>query len=150
LHPSGRSGIPFGHSSVSNIRPDDENFPSRPPLVCLEASNSSSFHLSEPSSEFEKIHCFNESIRTTWLYRPNAIQCLTSIRISASRHSYGKTAATVRTMSFIREVVYTKFNRQDVSFHGPNDQASYMEIACTNSTVRTSVFRVWMLKALLW
>jgi hypothetical protein len=38
------------------------------------------------------------SVRTTWLYRPNAIQGLTSIRVSASRHSYGKMAATVRTM----------------------------------------------------
>jgi hypothetical protein len=50
------------------------------------------------SSEFEKIQCSSASVRTTWLYRPDAIQCLTSIRVSASRHSYGKTAATVRTM----------------------------------------------------
>jgi hypothetical protein len=34
----------------------------------------------------------------TWLYRSDAIQCLTRNRVSASRHSYGKTAATVRTM----------------------------------------------------
>jgi hypothetical protein len=40
----------------------------------------------------------NASVRTTWLYRPDAIQCLTRIRVSASRHSYGKMAATVRTM----------------------------------------------------
>jgi hypothetical protein len=38
------------------------------------------------------------SVQTTWLYRPDAIQGLTSIRVSASRHSYGKMAATVRTM----------------------------------------------------
>jgi hypothetical protein len=131
-----------------------------------------------------------------WLYRPNAIQCLTSIRVSASRHSYGKTAATVwtsfnvwqalgflpqnivmrrrlqpsgrcdphpddvvpvrtmcdpvRTMSSIRQVVHTKFNCPNVSLHGPDDQASYMEIACTSSTVRTLAFRVWTLKALIW
>jgi hypothetical protein len=42
--------------------------------------------------------CSSASFRTTWLYRPDAIQGLTSIRVSASRHSYGKTAATVRTM----------------------------------------------------
>jgi hypothetical protein len=42
--------------------------------------------------------CSNAPVRTTWLYRPDAIQCLTRIRVSASRHSYGKTAATVRTM----------------------------------------------------
>jgi hypothetical protein len=45
-----------------------------------------------------KSQCFNASVRTTWLYRPDAIQCLTRIKVSASRHSYGKTAATVRTM----------------------------------------------------
>ena len=45
-----------------------------------------------------KSQCSSASVRTTWLYRPDAIQCLTSIRVSASRHSYGKTAATVRTM----------------------------------------------------
>jgi hypothetical protein len=41
--------------------------------------------------------CSSSSVWTTWLYRPNVIQCLTSIRVSASRHSYGKTAVTVRT-----------------------------------------------------
>jgi hypothetical protein len=82
--------------------------------------------------------CSSASVRTTWLYRPDAIQCLTSIRISASRHSYGKTAATIRTMCdpvrtmfSIRQDVHTKFNRPDVSLHGPDDQASNMEIACT-------------------
>jgi hypothetical protein len=42
--------------------------------------------------------CSSASVRTTWLYRPDAIQCLTSIRVSAKRHSYGKMVATVRTM----------------------------------------------------
>jgi len=42
--------------------------------------------------------CSSASVRTTWLYRPDAIQCLTSIRVSNSRHSYGKTVATVRTI----------------------------------------------------
>jgi hypothetical protein len=45
-----------------------------------------------------KSQCFSASVRTTWLYLPDAIQCLTRIRVSASRHSYGKMAATVRTM----------------------------------------------------
>jgi hypothetical protein len=104
-----------------------------------------------------RIQCSSASVRTTWQYSPDAIQCLTSIRVSASRHSYGKTTTTIRTMcepvwmmSSIRQVVHTKFNRSDVSLHGPNDQASYMEIACTSSTVRTSAFRVWTRKALLW
>jgi hypothetical protein len=131
---------------------------------CLEASNSSRLHpsgrngkSSRRSLEFEKIPVFQRIRRTTWLYRPDAIQCLTSIRVSSSRHSYGKTAATVRTMcdpvrtmSSIRQDVHTKFNRPDACLHGPNDQASYMEIACTSSTVRTSAFKVRTLKALLW
>jgi hypothetical protein len=79
--------------------------------------------------------CSSASVRTTWLYRPDAIQCLTSIRVSDSRHSYGKTAATVRMMSSIREVVHSKFNRSDACLHGPDDQTSYMEIACTSLTI---------------
>jgi hypothetical protein len=101
--------------------------------------------------------CSSASVRTTWLYRSDTIRCLTSIRVSASRHSYRKTAETVRkmcdpvrTMFSIRQDVHTKFNCPDDSLHGPDDQASYMEIACTSSTVRTSAFRVQMLKALLW
>jgi hypothetical protein len=45
-----------------------------------------------------KSQCFSTSVRTTWLYCLDAIQCLTRNRVSASRHSYGKTAATIRTM----------------------------------------------------
>jgi hypothetical protein len=100
--------------------------------------------------------CSSASVRTTWLYRLDAIQGLTSIRVSVSRHSYGKTAATVRTMCdpvrtmfSIRQDVHTKFNRPDVNLHGPDDQASYMEIACTSSTVRPSPFRVRTLQSLI-
>jgi hypothetical protein len=41
-------------------------------------------------------------------------------------------------------------SRLDVSLHGPDAQASYMEIACISSTVRTSAFMVRTLKALIW
>jgi hypothetical protein len=58
-------------------------------------------------------------------------------------------AATVRTMFSTRQDVHTKFNRPDVSLHGPDDQASFMEIACTNSTVWTSPFRVRTLQSLI-
>jgi len=131
---------------------------------CLEGSNSSRLHpsgrngkSSGRSSAFERSQCSSESVRTTWLYRLVAIQCLTSIKVSTSRHSYGKTATTVRTkcdpvrtMSSIRQDVHTKYNRPDSCLLGPYDQASYMEIVCTSSTVRTSAFRVRTLKALLW
>jgi hypothetical protein len=66
----------------------------------------------------------------TWLYRPDAIQCLTNIRVSALRHNYGKMAAAVRTICdpvrtvlSIRQLVHTKFNRLDVRLHGPDTQA---------------------------
>jgi hypothetical protein len=99
----------------------------------------------------------------TWLYRLDAIQCLTSIRVSTSRHSYGKTTATIRTMcdpvrmmSSIRQVVHTKFdhptrrssiiyrncvhqfNYLDISLQGPNPQSLIMVITCSQSaTVQT-------------
>jgi hypothetical protein len=108
----------------------------------------------------KRSQCSDASVRTTWLYRLDAIQCLTSIRVSALRHIYGKTAATVQTMcdpvrtmfSIRQECTYqdTKFNRPDVSLHGPDDQASYMEIPCTSSTIRTTILLVRTLQALLW
>jgi hypothetical protein len=162
--PSGRRGIPSGRSSVSNIRLDDEIF------LSGRTSMSRSFEtiqgcirpdvMANRPNAFQSLRrsqCSRTSVRTTWLYRPNAIQCLTSIRVSDSRHSYGKTAATVRTMCdtvrmmfSITQDVHTKFNRPDGSLHGPNDQASYMDIVCTSSTVRTLAFKVRMLQALLW
>jgi hypothetical protein len=113
---------------------------------------------------WRRSQCSSASVRTTWLYRPDAIQCLTSIRVSASRHSYGKTAATVWTMSSIRQVVHTKFNRPDASLPwsgraydrygncvqqitrpdghplGPDTRSLYKEITCSrHPTVRTTV-----------
>jgi hypothetical protein len=58
--------------------------------------------------------------------------------------------APFRTLSFIRQVMHTKFNRPDVSLHGPDVQASYMEIACISSIVRMLAFMVRTLKALIW
>jgi hypothetical protein len=106
--------------------------------------------------------CSSASVRTTWLYRLDAIQCLTSIRVSASRHSYGKTAATVWMMSSIRQerayhvqpsgrqpscsgrssFIYgncvNQFNRPDVSLSGPDAQSLYMVMTCSRSaTIRT-------------
>jgi hypothetical protein len=73
------------------------------------------------------------------------------------KHRYEKTAATVRTMcipirtrSFIRQVMHSKFNRPDVCLHGLDAQASYIEIACIKSNIRTTTVMVWMLQALIW
>jgi hypothetical protein len=61
-----------------------------------------------------RLQCSSASVRTTWLYRPNPIHCLTSIRVSASRSSYGKTAATVPTMC---DLVRTMFSiRQERAY----------------------------------
>jgi hypothetical protein len=109
-----------------------------------------------------KSQCSSASVRTTWLYRPDTIQCLTRNRVSASRHSYGKTASTVRTMSSIRQerayqvqtsgrqpswsgrssFIYEncvhQFNRPDVSLQGPDAPSLIMVISCSRSaTVRT-------------
>jgi hypothetical protein len=129
---------------------------------CLEASNSSRLHpsghdgkSSGHSSEFEKIPVFQ-------CIRPDAFQFLTRIRVSTSRHSYGKMAATVRTMSSIRQerayqvqpsgcqpswsgrssFIYGncvhQFNCPDVSLQGPDAPSLIMVISCSRSvTVRT-------------
>lgn len=77
---------------------------------CLEAHQSS-----------RRSQCSSASVRMTWLYHSDAIQGLTNIRVSTSRHSYGKTATTVwtmcdsvRTMFSIRQDVH-QFNRLDIS-----------------------------------
>jgi hypothetical protein len=163
LHLSGRRDIPSGLSTVQSIiRPDDDH-PNL--LLCLEASNYSRLHPSErngksSSRAFQssrRIQRSSEIVQRTWLYRLDAIQCSTSIRVFASRHSYGKTASTVRTMcipiqkcSFIRQVMCSKFKRPDVSLRGPDAQASYMEIACIRSTIQTTAVVVRTHQALIW
>jgi len=73
------------------------------------------------------------------------------------KHRYGKTAAAVRMMwisirtcSFIGQVVHSKFNRPDDNIHGPNAQASYIEIADIRSTVRMTTVMVRTRQALIW
>jgi hypothetical protein len=56
----------------------------------------------------------------------------------------------VQTLSFIRQVMHTKFNHLDIILHGPDAHASYMEIACINSIVQTTSFMVRTLQALIW
>jgi hypothetical protein len=65
----------------------------------------------------------------TWQYRPDAIQCSTSNRVSVSDtdigrqlQSSGQCGIPVRTLSLIRQVVQKKFNRPDVRLHGPDTQ----------------------------
>jgi len=112
-----------------------------------------------------KSQCFSASVRTTWLYRPDTIQGLTSIRVSASRHSYGKTAATVWTMSSIREeraYQVQPSGRQPLwsgrsTLQGPDAPSSMVVISCSRSaTVRTlgqhrpDAALLWKLSVLSW
>jgi hypothetical protein len=140
LHSSRRRDILFGRSTVqaSSVRMT-RTFCLDLPL-CREALNCS------------KLHPFGCLSNTS-----GAVQCSFSYRIFFPKHRYGKTAATIQTMcvpvrtrSFIRQVVHSKFNCLDNSLHGPDTQASYMEIACIRSTVRTTAVMVRTRQALIW
>jgi hypothetical protein len=138
------------------ICPDDVTFrsdaqlykhhPSRPrelsfrTFVCVEPSNCSNLHLSRLLS--------NTSGR---------FSVFDKLKDFLPKHKYGKTIATfltmcvpVRTLSFIRLDVHTKFNRPNVRLHGLDAQVLYMEIVCISSIVLTSYFMVQTLKALIW
>jgi len=108
--------------------------------LCREASNCSSLHPSECFSSKSEHHSMFDKL---WDFFPN--------------HRYGKTAATVQTMwipvrtrSSIRQVVHSKFRRQDASFHGLNAWDTYLEIACIRSTVETIIPMVRTCKTLIW
>jgi hypothetical protein len=140
LHPSRRCDITSGHStvqasSICTMRTFCLDLP-----LCLEASNCSKLHPFRRLSNTPGRHSVFDQL---WDFFP--------------KHRYGKTTATVRTMcvlirtlSFIRQVMHTKFNPLDASLHGPDAQASYIEIACISLTVRTSAFMVRTLQALIW
>jgi hypothetical protein len=133
LQPSGWRVILFGHSNVqaSSVR-TMRTFHLDLPL-CREASNCFSLHLSRRRPVFDHLWDF------------------------FSKHRYGKTTATVwmmcvpiQTSSFIRQVVHSKSRRPDVSLHGSDVKASYMEIACIRSTVQTTNVMIWTRQVLIW
>jgi hypothetical protein len=114
-------------------------------FLCIEeASNCSSLH---PSGRFSRTFGRHSVFDQLWDFVP--------------KHRYGKTIATVRTMwtpvltsSSIRQVVHSKSRRSEVSPHGSDTRASYMEIECIRSTVQTTypMFRthqglIWKLRA---
>jgi len=108
--------------------------------LCREASNCSSLHLSRLFSSTSERHSVFDQL---WDFLP--------------KHSYGKIAATFRTMwipvqtrSSIRQVSPSKSKRLDVSPLGPDLRASNMEIACIRSTVRMTIPLVRMREALVW
>jgi hypothetical protein len=73
------------------------------------------------------------------------------------KHRYRKIAATIHTMWILvrtrsskRQVVHSKSRPLDVSHHGPDERAIYMEIACIKSTVQTTNPLVQTCEALIW
>jgi hypothetical protein len=107
---------------------------------CREASNCSSVN---PFGHFTSTSRRHSVFDQLWDFFP--------------KHRYGKTAATVWTMwipvgmhSSIRKVVHSKSRRSDASLHGPDERATYMEIACIRSTVRTTCPMVQTREALIW
>jgi hypothetical protein len=128
LQPSGRRDIPFGRPTVQSIiRLDDENFSSE------EALNCSSLH---PSGHFSSTSGRHSVLDQLWDFLP--------------KHRYGKIVATVWTHSSIRQVAHSKFRRPDVSLHGPDTRAIYMEIACIKSTIQTTIPLFWIREASIW
>jgi hypothetical protein len=113
----------------------------RPDLpLCREASNCFSLH---PSSHFSSMFGRHSMFDQLWDF--------------FLKHRYGKIVATVwtmwipvRTCSSIRQVSHSKSRRLDVSLHGPDMRASYMEIACIRSTVWMTIPLVQMRKPLIW
>jgi hypothetical protein len=122
-------------SSVRTTRTFHSDLP-----LCRETSNCSSLHLFRRLSSTSGRHSVFDQL---WDFFP--------------KHRYGKTATTVwtmwihvRTRSFIRQVVHSKSRCPDVSLHGSDALASYMEIASIRSTVRMTVVMVQTRQALIW
>jgi hypothetical protein len=113
----------------------------RPDLpLCQEASNCSNLH---PSGRFSSMSGRHSVFDQLWNFFP--------------KHKYGKIAATVRTiwipvrtLSSIRQVVHSKSRRPDTNLHGPDAQATYMEIVCIRSIIRTTCSMVQTREALIW
>jgi hypothetical protein len=118
------------------------NYPSiiRPDLpLCQKASTGSSLH---PSGCLSSTSRGRSVVDQQWDF--------------FLKHRYVKTTATVQTMripvrtrSFIRQVMHSKFNHPNNIIHCPDAQASYMEIPCIRPIVRTIAIMVWTHQALI-
>jgi len=93
--------------------------------------------------------CSSTSVRTTWLYCSGVIQCLTSIRVSVSRHSYRITAATVRTSVFmvrtiklqiwkLRAPVQLSGHQPSGSGHSKPYYGNYVQPKCNRPNARAT------------
>jgi hypothetical protein len=110
-------------SKASSVRTTRTSRPDLP--LCREVSNCTRLHPSGRFSSTSGRHSVFDKLQDFF-----------------PKHSYGKIAATVRTMwisvwthSSIRQVSHSKSRRLDASQHGRDARASDMEIACIKSTV---------------
>jgi hypothetical protein len=60
-----------------------------------------------------RIQCSSASVRTTWQYRPDAIQCSSRNWVSVSDTNMGRHLQTVRMLFLVRQVVNQKCKRLD-------------------------------------
>jgi hypothetical protein len=90
--------------------------------------------------------CISPDVLAT---RPDDSQCSIKLRDFFPKHGYGKIAATVWTLSSIRQVSQFKSKRSDASQHGSDSRISDMEIACIKSIVQTTIPPVWMSEAFI-
>jgi hypothetical protein len=140
LHPSRRHDIPSGRPTVQSIiHPDDENFPPGPSFM------SRNFELLQLAS----VRTFQQYVRTP-LSVQLAMRFLSKIQICEDRCNSSDDVNSRPDALIIRQVAHSKFRRPDASPHVPDARATYMEIACIRSTVRTIIPMVRTGKALIW
>jgi len=85
---------------------------------------------------------------TTLSVRP-AMGFLSKTQIWEDRCNRPDNVDSLQTRSSIRQVAHSKFRRPDNSLYGPDARATYMEIACIWSTIRTTILLVWTREALI-
>jgi hypothetical protein len=132
-HPSGRHGFPFGPSSVS-----------RSFCSSLHPSGrlSSPFGRLSVSTKLQTLSKIKygkiaATVRKTWIL----VWTRFSLRQVRNSNSTVRTMwIPVRTHSFIRQESQFKYNRSDVSHHGPDACSTDMEITFSTSTVRTPAY----------
>jgi hypothetical protein len=128
LQPFGRRDIPSRCPTVQSIiRLDDENFPFGPSFV------SRSFELFQLAS--------------VWTFQQHVWKTL-SVRPDHCNHSDDVDSCSDALI--IRKVAHSKIICPDVSLHGLDARATYMEIACIWSTIWMTILLVRMLEALIW
>jgi hypothetical protein len=109
-HPSGRHGFPFGPSSVSTKL----QTLSKIKYGKIAATVRKTWILVWTRFSLRQVRNSNSTVRTMWI--------------------------PVRTHSFIRQESQFKYNRSDVSHHGPDACSTDMEITFSTSTVRTPAY----------